>query len=427
MASDTPTHYEMTTSEQKLPADKFPEGGYGWVCVICTFFVNAHTWGVNSAYGVFLAYYLYSDVFPGTTAIDYAFIAGLSISVAMFISPLATYLSHKATHRFVLNLGTILETLSLITTSFAKRNWELFLSQGVCFGLGLGFCYIGSVGIISHWFEKRRSVANGIAAAGSGFGGMVYSLATSAMISHLGFPWAMRILGILCFSVNTVCGNLLRVRGSVASKQPALHFSLFKRPEYLAFLAWGALSAMAYIALLFSLSSYSVAIGLTQHQGSIATALLNLGQAIGRPAVGLLSDKLGRIEVALTATFLAGFLSLVMWIFAQSIATIYAFAILVGLFSGTIWAAAPALGAEVVELSELSSALCFLWFILAPPTSVAEVIALQLRGGVAGDKEYLRVQLFIGFIYIGASCCLVPLKFGFRRRKLERAKSIPRS
>lgn len=48
MASDTPTHYEMTTSEQKLPADKFPEGGYGWVCVICTFFVNAHTWGVNS-------------------------------------------------------------------------------------------------------------------------------------------------------------------------------------------------------------------------------------------------------------------------------------------------------------------------------------------------------------------------------------------
>lgn len=371
-----------------------------------------------------LSYYLYSDIFPGTTALDYAFIAGLSISVAMFISPLATYLSHKVSHRFVLNLGTIFETLALITTSFAKQNWQLFLSQGVCFGFGLGFCFIGSVGIISHWFDKRRSVANGIAAAGSGLGGMTYSLATSAMISSLGFPWAMRILGIICFSVNSICGNLLRVRVSAASRQPALHFSLLQKPEYIAFLGWGALSAMAYIALLFSLSSYSVAVGLTQHQGSIATALLNLGQAIGRPAVGTLSDSLGRIDVALTATFLAGFLSLVMWIFAQSIATIYAFAILVGLFAGTIWAAAPALGAEVVELSRLSSALCFLWFALAPPTSVAEVIALKLRGEVAGGKEYLGVQLFIGFVYIAASCCLIPLRFGRARNKLEIAKSI---
>ncbi|GAD99904.1 conserved hypothetical protein [Paecilomyces variotii No. 5] len=335
-------------------------------------------------------------IFSRTTSLDYAFISGLSISVAMFISPLATYLSHKVSHRFVLNLGTIFETLSLITTSFVKRNWQLFLSQGVCFGFGLGFCFVGSVGIISHWFDRRRSVANGIAAAGSGLGGMVYSLATSAMISNLGFPWAMRILGIICFAVNTVCGNLLRIRVSAASKQPELHFSLLRKPAYIAFLGWGALSAMAYIALLFSLSSYSVAVGLTQHQGSIATALLNLGQAIGRPAVGMLSDSLGRINIALIATFLAGFLSLVMWIFAQSMATIYAFAILVGLFSGTIWAAAPALGAEVVELSKLSSALCFLWFALAPPTSVAEAIALQLRGKVSGDKEYLRVQLFIG-------------------------------
>ena len=24
------------------------DGGYGWVCVACVFFVNAHTWGLNS-------------------------------------------------------------------------------------------------------------------------------------------------------------------------------------------------------------------------------------------------------------------------------------------------------------------------------------------------------------------------------------------
>lgn len=25
-----------------------PDGGYGWVCVACCFFINAHTWGINS-------------------------------------------------------------------------------------------------------------------------------------------------------------------------------------------------------------------------------------------------------------------------------------------------------------------------------------------------------------------------------------------
>src|ERR1700753_45906 len=25
-----------------------PNGGYGWICVVIVFFINAHTWGLNS-------------------------------------------------------------------------------------------------------------------------------------------------------------------------------------------------------------------------------------------------------------------------------------------------------------------------------------------------------------------------------------------
>lgn len=25
-----------------------PDGGYGWVCTVCMFLINANTWGVNS-------------------------------------------------------------------------------------------------------------------------------------------------------------------------------------------------------------------------------------------------------------------------------------------------------------------------------------------------------------------------------------------
>lgn len=35
---------ENVASQEDVP----PDGGYGWVCTLCVFLINAHTWGVNS-------------------------------------------------------------------------------------------------------------------------------------------------------------------------------------------------------------------------------------------------------------------------------------------------------------------------------------------------------------------------------------------
>lgn len=181
------------------------------------------------------------------------------------------------------------------------------------------------------------------------------------------------------------------------------------RFDYLLLISWAVLSALGYVVLLFSLPSYGVAIGLTQEQGSLAGALLNLGQAIGRPAVGFLSDSFGRFEVAIVASFMAGLLSLVLWIFANSAGLLYFFAIAVGLFSGTYLAAMAPLAAEVVGLQSLGAALGVMFFILSAPMTVAEAIALELRDDVDNSKPYLRAQLFTGFIYVGSAAVLSAL------------------
>jgi MFS family permease len=190
-----------------------------------------------------------------------------------------------------------------------------------------------------------------------------------------------------------------------------------KRLDFALLLAWAFLSVLAYVTLLFSLSSYCVAIGLTQQQGSLASALLSLGQAFGRPAVGLLSDHFGRIFISMIASFLAGLLSLVVWIFASSAGLTYFFAIIVGLFAGTLWASAAPLAAEVVGIQHLGAALGVIWFVLTPPAAVAEAIALQLRNEVGSSKPYLRVQLFAGFVYIGSAACLAWLLVEVRRKR----------
>jgi MFS family permease len=178
-----------------------------------------------------------------------------------------------------LSVGIILETVGLLGASFATEIWHLFLSQGLAFGMGMGCMFVASVGIIPQWFSKKRSFANSIGASGSGIGGLVYSLATDAMIQRIGLGWAFRILAILAFAVNTVCTILLRDRNkAVGSVQNAFDVRLFKRGEFILVLMWGFFSMLGYVVLLFSLPNYARSIGLTAQQGSVVGAMLNMGQ-----------------------------------------------------------------------------------------------------------------------------------------------------
>jgi hypothetical protein len=133
--------------------------------------------------------------------------------------------------------------------------------------------------VVPQWFSKKRSFANSIATAGSGIGGLTYSLATNAMIQSISLGWAFRVLAIVAFAVNTICTIMIRDRNkAVGSIQMAFDTRLFKRVEFLLLIGWGFLSILGYIVLLFSLPDYATSIGLSAEKGSVIGALLNLGQ-----------------------------------------------------------------------------------------------------------------------------------------------------
>ena len=267
-------------------------------------------------------------------------------------------------------LGVFFETLGLIGASFARQTWQLFLSQGICFGYGIGFLFVGSVGIIPQWFTKRRSLANGVATAGSGIGGMMYSLATQAMIDSLGIAWAFRVLGILAFMMNFICAILMKDRNkALGSRNITFDYALFRRKEHLLTLGWGFLSMLGYVVLLFSLPNYAVSIGLTPRQGSLIGALLNLGQGLGRPMVGIFSDAVGRINIAGFTTLLAGLFCFLIWIPAKNYSVLILFALLVGSVGGTFWTTVAPVEAEVVGLRDLPAALSIMWIVLSIPTT----------------------------------------------------------
>lgn len=290
------------------------------------------------SYGVYLAYYLTENKFPGATPLQFAFIGGLSVSQSMLVAPLVTLCLRHTSTRTGMCIGIVLQTTSLILASFSTKIWHLFLTQGVMFGWGLGFLFSSSVGTISQWFSVKRSMANGITAAGSGIGGLIFSLSIQSMIQSLGVAWAFRIVAICTFCVNSICTILIRDRNKIINpNQRAFDFTLLKRFEFLLLLAWGFFSMLGYIVILFSLPDYAASVGMTKRQGSILTAMLNLGMAFGRPLVGISSDRFGRINISGSMTAVSGLSCFFIWIWAKDFGVALLFSLINGAVCGTFW------------------------------------------------------------------------------------------
>ncbi|KAF3392496.1 putative transporter MCH2 [Penicillium rolfsii] len=385
-----------------------PDGGYGWVCTVAAAIINAHSWGFNSAYAVFLAHYMKNNIYPGATSLQYALVGSLSLTCLMLTSPVATLAVRKIGIRSTMVCGVVLETASLLCASWATEIWHLFLTQGLVFGMGLGLIFIPVAAVVPQWFTTKRSLASRISLAGAGLGGAVYSLAASAMIRNLGLRLTYRIMGSIAFVVNTSCTLLIRDRSrAIGSKQLAFDARLFKRWEYTLLLGFSVFSMLGYFILIFSLANFANHIGLNSSQASVASALFNIGQAIGRPLIGYFSDTTGRINMAGSMTLLAGLLPLVIWTNTQSYGVLIFFALVEGLVAGNFWATIAPLVAEVVGLENVPCGLNLIWLVIAIPCTFSEPIALEI---FLGTGSYLGTQLFTGLVYLAAAGCILALR-----------------
>lgn len=257
----------------------------------------------------------------------------------MLISPACTILTREFGRVFVMSVGLVLISGGYIAASFATEIWHLYLTQGLLVGLGIGSIFIPAIAVLPQWFLKRRSLAQGLASSGSGFGGLAFSLGTSAMIEQISLAWSLRITGILCFIGNGISTILVRDRNHLV-KPPQLGFAkhLLRRYDCLLLLMWAFVHIMGYMVLLYSLSSYAVqVVGLSQSQAGILTAVLNLGTGFGRPCIGFGSDRFGRIPVAASLTCFNGIILFAIWLPANSFGVLIFFALVSGATMGTYW------------------------------------------------------------------------------------------
>ncbi|KAK2182540.1 hypothetical protein NP493_350g02042 [Ridgeia piscesae] len=187
-----------------------PDGGWGWVICLAAFICNVATDGILFSFGVFYAeLLLWFGESKGRTAL----VGSLLMGTHLLVGPLTSALVNAWGMRIVTMTGALVIFFAFIVSSVAPNIGVLTITYGLIGGVGVSMVYIPSLLVVGFYFERRRALANGITACGSGVGMFVYAPLCHYLQQEYTWRGALFILAavnIHCLA----CGALYRPLGA---------------------------------------------------------------------------------------------------------------------------------------------------------------------------------------------------------------------
>uniref|UniRef100_F7FZ70 Solute carrier family 16 member 9 n=1 Tax=Monodelphis domestica TaxID=13616 RepID=F7FZ70_MONDO len=214
---------------------KPPDGGWGWVIVVASFFTQFLCYGSPLAVGVLYIEWL--DVYKegkGKTA----WVGSLANGVGLILSPLCSLCVQSFGVRPVTIFSGFMVAGGLMLSSVAPNIYFLYFAYGVIVGLGCGLLYTASVTIICQYFDKRRGLALGLVSTGSSIGIFIYAALQLELVQLYGLDGCLLIVGALGLNI-LPCGILMRPLGPSDCPQPekapvesvSAQYSIYKEKE----------------------------------------------------------------------------------------------------------------------------------------------------------------------------------------------------
>ncbi|CAE1233745.1 SLC16A14 [Acanthosepion pharaonis] len=163
-----PVEVKSFQNNGKKELDGYPiDHGWAWMVMLGAFGMHVFTVGGLKSFGVFFEEF--QKKFSATSS-ELASVYSLSNFLMFALGPFANALANQFNYRCVVMSGGILLGLGFFLTSFVHSLWLLFVSYGFLAGIGFGLSYSPFIVMVGHHFEKRRSLAMGIAVSGSAWG-----------------------------------------------------------------------------------------------------------------------------------------------------------------------------------------------------------------------------------------------------------------
>ncbi|ADL18912.1 Putative transport protein [Acidilobus saccharovorans 345-15] len=251
-------------------------------------------------------------------SVAFTLFAIFSTASQLAVSPLVD----RRGPRLIAPLASLLSAMGFLGTAFSTSLIEFyaFWSAG---SVGEGVLYGIASNAAVKWFPDRRGLATGLVSLGFGLGAAV---ANPFIGLSRSFREASLTIGVVELAALTVISSLIEYPRGLRGVDLT---TTVRSPSW-----W--LLYVTFVLSLVPLVSFSSSLGrLTDLKGylfGVAASLFPLSSGLGRPALGALSDKLGRPRTILASLLIIAFSS-ALALYGPALAKVVAVS-LVGFFNG---------------------------------------------------------------------------------------------
>lgn len=228
--------YRVPSKGSSCFQEASPDGGlYAWLTVAGSFFTVTAGFGLINSVGIVQSY-LEMHQLRAFEDRDVAWIPALNVFLCLFLGIQVGPMFDRYGPRWIMASGSVVYTAGLIGLSFlgcehdgkghvhhdegirdGRRYGLLMLAWGLLCGTGAACVCTTAMAVLSHWFDRRRGLANGIVFVGSSLGGSLFPLLLRATLDSLGWSTTMRFCALIV-AVLLGLGNLL-IRGRLEGKK----------------------------------------------------------------------------------------------------------------------------------------------------------------------------------------------------------------
>ncbi|KAF9241653.1 major facilitator superfamily domain-containing protein [Melanogaster broomeanus] len=256
--------------------------------------------------------------------------------------------------------GSTLQVLCLFLLSLTKPNqfYQVFLCQGIGFGLTASMSFIPSVAVLSHHFKQRRAIMMTIVASGSPLGGTVYPILLNNLLSKMGFSNSIRVAAVANSALLLLSCLLMRTRLPPQRKHTRYCEVLKKSSRDYAYIFSSLgiffFSAGSYYPM-FYLQLDSSIHGLGEKFSFYTIVMVNGANFVGRATTGFIASYLGILNTSIGATSCTAAVIVAMIGLTTRVGVV-SIGVFFGYFAGAFIAlSAPLVALLTSDLSELGA------------------------------------------------------------------------
>ncbi|OWB57914.1 hypothetical protein B5S28_g3896 [[Candida] boidinii] len=426
---------------------EYPDGGTrAWIVLFGAFLGFTVDFGLINSTGAIQAYiavHQLESVSNATTAWIFSLFLGCSYCGGI----VSGILFDETGVKIPFILGSVLLVGGLFITANAESIGSFIGGFGIVCGLGCALCMNPLMGVVSHWFKKKRAMAMGLATLGGSVGGIVFPLMLNSLYPKVGFVWAIRILAFVCLIIlvlsfimikERLSANMLRgapeddtteeggnnkvtnkikkcSKNLIRYSKEAVSFKYLLEAKFFFCALAATLSELSLVSAMTYFASYAIFIGQSESTAFILLTVINAVGIVGRYTTGLLADRYGVFNVMIVMIFGVGFSHLVIWLgigsTTKSAGALYAYAAVFGFFSSAVLSLSPACCGAISPTRDFGKRYATMYFV----AGIFFVAGITIAGVILGNgsmKTYNNLIIYCGVLaFVGDLCWAISRYF----------------